>query len=233
MTVTAATIQANILKELSVDSANTVLLARALRWMNKSMDKFQGFIIESEFLQKSESKLTTIADQATYALPADHFDMLILRDDTNKTTIQPKTREEFDRAHTDPSTESTGKPYEYTMEYDRSAGRHIMRLALIPDSTYDLYAVTRNWHPTLTSNQGLIYDKLETAIEEGGIYHGALSLYSDPEYANYRAELKSNWLEAVQNLSQILEIQKPKPAQIPIRLKGTFRNWRWDNTYYG
>ena len=233
MTVSSSTIQANILKELSVDSTNSTLLDRALRWMNKSMDKFQGFIIEAEFLQKSEIKLTTIADQATYALPDDFFDFLSLRDQTNKTTIRPRTIEEFNRVHTDPSTEATGKSYEYTLEYDRSAARHILRLALIPDDAYELHAVMRNWHPALTSGQGLIYDKLETAIEEGGIYHGAMSLYSDPEYAQYRSELKSNWLEAVQNLSQILEKQKPKPAQIPIRLKGTFRNWIWDDTYWG
>jgi hypothetical protein len=231
MTVSSATIQANILKELSVDSTNAVLLARALRWMNKAMDKFQGYIVESEFLQKSESSLNTIADQATYAMPSDFFDILSLRDDNNNTIIEKITREEFDRRHPDPSGESTGKPYEYTLEYDRSSGVSIIRLSLIPDDAYTLYAVTRNWHPTLTAGQGLIYDKLETAIEEGGIYHGALSLYSDPEYANYRAELKANWLEAVQNLSQILEMQKPKPSQIPVRLRGTFKNWDYD--YYG
>ena len=230
-TPTTLTIQENILKELGLPSDNSLLLGRALRWINKTLDKLQTYVPEAEFLQTSEIKLTLVADKATYALPTDFFQLLQVRSDTDLIILNMLTREKFDREHPDPSGEETGNPSDCTFEYDRSSNRHIIRLAPIPDSTDIYYAIMRRWHPSLSSSQDVQWDKLETVLEDGGIYHGSLSIYADPEYAQLRAELKANWLEAAQGISQILALQKPKPAQIPVVLRGP-QNQQYQKRYY-
>jgi hypothetical protein len=220
MAVTS-TIQANILKELGLDSADTTLLARALIWANEALDTIQEYIPGAEFLQKSESYIACVADQATYALPSDFFQLLTLRDDDNSTSIEIITREEFDRRHTDPSSESTGKPYECCLEYDRTNTRHIVRVARIPDDTYTMYATMRNWHPALSASQNPYVDKLENAIKRGGMYYGSFFVYPDPEWNQLRADFERVFLNKVQSLSQILNIQKPHPPQIPVVMKKT------------
>ena len=217
--MTTSSMQTSVLDVLGVDSTDTYLLARALKWLQKSYDKLIAFVPEAEYLQKSENYLTTVADQATYALPSDFFQLLSLRDDTNSTIIDVITREQFDRNHPDPSGESTSKPYECTTEYDRVNKRHVIRLAAIPDDAYVLYAVMRCWPPALSSSVDPLHYKLETTLEEGGVYHGSLETHADAEYTNYRAELKTNWLEAVEGISQIFNVQKPSPPQVPEKLR--------------
>jgi len=69
MSVTLSTIRENVLKGLMVNSSDSTLQSRATRWINKSLDKIQFYIPEAEFLQNSNTALTTVADQATYSLP--------------------------------------------------------------------------------------------------------------------------------------------------------------------
>ena len=219
MSVTLSDIRDNVLKDLGLDSANSTLQTRAARWINKTLDKLQGYAPEAEFMQKSEKKLSTVADQATYSLPSTFLQLLALRDDTSATAIKIVNREQFDRNHPDPSSESTGSPNEATLEYDLDGAVHIIRLAPIPDDEYDLYAIFRQFHPALSGSQDLEYDKLQTALEDGAIYHGSLIVYLDAEYANYRAELKAQWLESAQNIGQIFAIQKPQTRNIPVILQ--------------
>ena len=214
MAISTRTVQNNVLKALGLDSTDTVLLARALRWLQKSIDKLQGSMPSSEIFQKSEMSMDTVDGQATYALPADFIQMISLRDDDNSTIIVPVERPQFDREHPKPSDESEGKPDEYTLEYDQGNRRHIFRLAPIPDDEYTLYAVMKVWHPKLSSSQGLTYDKIETAVEDGGTYQGSLEIYPDQEYATYRAELKENWRDSLIAAKNIFAMQKPKAARI-------------------
>jgi hypothetical protein len=152
-------------------------------------------------------------------MPENFFYLGQMRIDSESRILEMRTREEFDRLHPDPANEDEDVPYDITLEYDRNNGRHVLRFAPIPDSAYVCHGILRRWHPSLSSSQNLQYDKLETAIENGGIYEGSMSVYADPEYTQYRAELKQRWLESVQGLQQILNMQKPKPRQIPVVLR--------------
>ena len=217
--VALSTIYANVLKDLGLNSSDTTWQARATRWTNKALDKAQSFIPIAEFMQNSNAYIATVADQATYSLPADFLQMLHLRDDNNSTTLNELTHGQFDRNHPDPSTESTGKPYEYTLEYDISTGVHILRLAAIPDDAYTLYATMRTFHPTLSGSQDLMYSKLETALEDWAIFEGSLVVFPDNEFVNYRAELKARANESMSGIANLLTMQKPSPRQIPVQMK--------------
>ena len=221
MATATATIQQNVLRGLGIPYNDTVMLDRALRWLNKTLDKIQGFMPDVEFLQVSEMPLTLVVGQATYALPSDFmaFSQPQIRNDSEGIIINIIPRDEFDRLHPDPSSESNAPTSDATLEYDRDNNRHILRFCPAPDATDVVYAVMRRWHPLLSSGQNVIYDKLETALEDGAIYHGGLEVFSAPEYVNYRQELKSQWLEAVQGLQQVFAIQKPHRPQIPTVLK--------------
>lgn len=216
-----ATLQANVLKRLRMNSADTALLARALVWLNYAMDMVQGYLPEAEYLQKSEMTIATVTSTALYALPSDFFQLMSLRDDSNKTVIDIITREQFERNHPDPSTESTARPYEATLEFDRSTspGTHILRLAAIPDDTYNLYAVMRCFHPALSGSQDTIWAKLQMILESGAAYYGAMELWADNEFSAYRQELKNEWLNATKAISQIMAMQRPRPTRIRTVMK--------------
>jgi len=217
---TTSTIQANILKDLEVDSTSSTLLARALRWMNIAMDFITGEIPNAEFLKSSESYITTVADQATYSMPSDFFDLITLRDDTSGDgQLEILDRAEFDLRHPDPSSEDTDAPTEVTLEYNPSSAVHEMRLAPIPDDAYVLYAAMRRFHPDLATDQNPTWTKLETALQLGGVWQGSLKLYPDPEYAQIRAENKDAFLMAISGIKRILMLQAPKPNRIPVRMR--------------
>ncbi len=219
---TTAVLQANVLKKLQMDYADSTLLARALQWLNEALDMVQGYIPEAEFLQKSEIRIATVADQSSYALPSDFFQLLELRDDTNKTMLEMLAREQFDRNHPDPSSEDTGKPYEYSLEFDRSTdpGTHILRLAAIPDDAYTLYAVMRAFHPDLANaGQTITWEKLQTPLENMAAYYGAMEFYKGNEHLRWRAELNQRGLTGLQNIRQLLMIQKPHRRQIPVVMR--------------
>ncbi len=230
-TPTTLTIQQNVLSDLGLPTDNSTLQGRALRWLNKTLDKLQTYVPEAEFLQTSEIELTLVVNQATYALPADFFHLLQLRSDTDSIILNVLTREKFDREHPNPSREDPGSPRDVTLEYDRSSNRNIIRIGPAPDNADTYYAIMRRWHPSLSSSQDVQWDKLETVLEEGAFYHGALVIYADPEYTQYRAELKTNWLESAQGISQILALQKPNPSQIPVVLRGP-QNQQYQRKFY-
>ncbi|MFH0822268.1 MAG: hypothetical protein V2B18_05910 [Pseudomonadota bacterium] len=222
MATSTATLQANALKRLQMDYADATLLARALDWLNKAMDRIQGYLPEAEFLQKSEMSIATVDGQATYVLPSDFLELLSLRDDTNATNLDMIPREQFDRNHPDPSTEDEGLPYEYTLEFDRSTtpGTNIIRLAAIPAAAYTLYATMRCFHPDLAAGgQGIIWERLRFTVEDWATYFGSLEFWKSNEYAQWRSELEKEALNATQNLKQLLAIQKPRPSQIRTVLK--------------
>lgn len=182
--------------------------------MNKVLDKIQGFMPDAEFLQTAEMAITFAHAQATYVMPSDFFFMNQIRIDSETRVLDPYSHEDFDRRHPDPANEAEDVPSDYTFEFDRVNQRHILRIAPTPDAAYAAHGIMRRWHQTLTGIQGIQYDKLETALEEGAIYEGSKSIYADNEYLQYRAELKTSFLESTQALQQILMQQKPHPRQI-------------------
>jgi len=214
MSVQTITIQQNILKELGRNPSDTTMQERALHWLNKALDKIQAFIPDVEFLQTAEMSISFADGQATYLMPSDFFYLNQIRIDSESRILDQFSHEDFDRRHPYPADEDEDVPSDYTLEYDRTNGRHIIRVGPIPDATYDAHAIMRRWHPTLSASQGIHYEKLETALEDGGIWEGCLSIYPDPEYAQIRSEWKSRWLESVQGLQQVFNQQKPKPQQI-------------------
>lgn len=218
MTVSSQ-INSDILTNLGESSSDETLQSMAYRWMQKTYDKIVTAIPEAEYLQKSEMTITMIEDQATYALPDNFFSFVILRDDDNSTILTQITRQEFDRLHPDPSDEDSGLPTDYTLEYDRTSKRHIIRIAPVPDDGYTFYASMRCWPTDLGAAVDPTYPKLRTAIEEGGIYEGSKVLFADPEYMNYRLQLKGDRDEAILGISRIFAIQKPNPPQVPVVMK--------------
>lgn len=214
MTISAITLQQDILKELGRNPSDTLMQARALRWINKAMDNLQGFMPDVEFLQSAEMEITLVDGQAAYAMPTDFFYLSQVRIDEETRILDEYSREEFDRRHPDPANEEEDIPSDYTFEYDRSTGRHIIRFGPIPDDSYDCHGIIRRWHPSINASQGLQYDKLQTCLENGGIWEGSMSVYMDNEYTQIRGELKTKFLESVQALQQVLNMQKPRPRQI-------------------
>ena len=212
-------IYANVLSELLLNTSNTTYISKCIRWLNKTMFDIESVVPNSEFLQKSESYLDTVADQATYMLPADFFELRSLRDDTNNNIISPVTREQFDRNHPDPSSENTGEPYEYTMEFDRTEGRSLIRLSLIPNDTYRIYMIYRAWHPTLTAQQNPIFDRLETVLEQGATWYGSVAMYKEAEYESMRNNYKMMYDRAMFNFQAMCMGQKPTPRQIPCQMR--------------
>jgi hypothetical protein len=215
------TIYTNVLKELQQNSASETYVNMAIHWINKAMRIIEQRIPNAEFLQRSETYLTTVADQPTYPLPADFFELRSLRDDTNNNVISPVTREQFERNHPDPSSESTGKPYEYTLEFDRTEKKHVLRFSLIPDDEYKLYMVWMAWHPTLSESQNPIFDRIEDVLENGAVYFGARIFWKEPEYKQIRDEYKRDFDESLLGLQALCMRQKPRPAQIPLVLRNS------------
>ncbi len=222
---TTAVMQADVLKRLQLDYTDSTLLARALDWLNKSLDRAQGYLPEAEFLQKSEIQISCVADQATYALPDNFMQLISLRDDDNGTHLEMLNREQFDRNHPDPSSEDTGAPYEFSLEFDRSTdpGTNIIRLAAIPDDTYTLYAIMRCFHPDLANGaQTILWQKLRFTLEDTATHLGSLEFYKGREHAQWRSELKGDSIESLQNIRQLLMIQKPHGRQIPVQMRRTY-----------
>jgi hypothetical protein len=232
MSISTIAIQKNILRRVGRNPDDTTMQALALHWMNVTLDKTQGFMPDVPFLETSEMDISLVDGQATYAMPTDFFYLSQVRIDSEYRTLNEFSHEEFDRWHPNPSAEDETVPSDWTLEYDRVSGRHIMRVGPIPEKTYVAHAIMRRWHPSISSVQGLQYDKLETAIEEGGIYHGSMIIYADQEYVQYRSELKQNWLETVQGLQQVMMQQKPRAHQIPTMLRGPRTMLRKGAYYY-
>lgn len=219
MSVSLATIYANVLKDLGLNSADTTWQSRATRWINKSLDKVQFFIPNAELLQESTETITTTADDPTDALDANFFELLSVRNDTEGSVVEVFPRVEFERRHPDPSSEETGAPVECTIEWNVSTGGHYIRWSPTPDDAYTMYIVQRVYHPALSGAQSLLYNKLETAIEDWAIYEGSLVVFPDNEFVNYRAELKARAIETMKAISQVFNAQKPNERNIPVRMK--------------
>lgn len=219
MSVALSTIYANVLKDLGLNSSDSTWQGRATRWINKALDKIEAKNPDAEFLQNSNSTLATVADQATYSMPSDFLILRHIRDDGNSNHLNILSHEEFDRRHPDPSSETTDQPADCTLEFDISSGVHILRLAPIPDDEYNLYATFSTFHPTLSGSQNLMWNKLETALEDWAIWEGCLVVFPDAEFTNYRAELKQRANESVMLVSGLLSAQRPHPINIPVRMK--------------
>ncbi|MFH1628669.1 MAG: hypothetical protein ABIE47_08095 [Pseudomonadota bacterium] len=223
MSVTTATMQANVLHILTMDSTDTVLLARALEWLNEAVEDVAMYLPEAEFFQTSEMPLTLVVDQATYAMPSDFFQLIQVRNDDESVILNMLPRAEFDRRHPDPSSETTDTPADGTLEFDRENGRNILRVAPIPASADTFYAIVRRWHKTLSSTQGLQWDKIQRTVERRGAYYGSLEVRNFTEDAPFRAELAQVSLAKMQALQQIVTIMKPRPVRIPtVMRKGDY-----------
>ena len=219
MSVSLATIYANVLKDLGLNSSDSTMQSRATRWVNKALDKALMYNPMSEFVQISNATISTVADTPTYSLPAGFMDLLHIRNDTSAWEIEIRAHGQFDRAHPDPSSETTDSPSECTLEFDIDNNVHKLRLAPIPDDVYTLYYTYRKFHPALSGSQDLEFDKFETALEDWAIWEGSLVVFPDNEYAQYRMELRSRANESMKLLSQFQSAQRPAPRNIPIQLK--------------
>jgi len=219
MTISTATLQDAVLRGLTVNSSDTLLLSRALEWLNESMDDILIYIPEAEFFQKSYMTLDTVASQPTYVLPSDFFYLNELVDVDNENSLNMLPREEFDRRHPDPDSEDEDSPADYTLEYDRANRRNLIRLAPIPDDAYTLKAAMRCWHADLSDSQDIPWDKLKYPLIRRAIYYGALEVYNSPDDAGYRSELGGVSASKIQELQHFLAAQKPKPRQIRVVLR--------------
>ena len=217
--VSLATIYANVLKDLGLNSADTTFQARATRWINKALDKAMAMNPSAEIFQISNATISTVADTATYDLPTTFIKLKHIRDDNNSTEIEILSHEQFDDRHPDPSSESTSPPKECTLEFDVSTGVHVLRLAPIPDDAYTLYYTAASFHTALSGSQALMYPKLETALEDWAIWEGSLVVYPENEYVNLRNELKQRAGESMMLWSGMMNYQKPAPKQIRTQMK--------------
>jgi len=223
MTATG-TIQASILKVLGVDSTDTTLLARSLEWLNEALDDAQMYLPEAEFFKTSEISMALVVNQTTYALPSDFvaFSSQQIRNDDESMIIDIINKEQFDRNHPDPSSETAAPPYDATLEFDRDNARNIIRLAPKPDATDTIYANMILWHPALSASQDIQWSKLEGALKRRAAYYGSLEIFAENEYVNFRQELDALSMAKFKALQQVVAIQKPRPKQIPIIMKKSY-----------
>lgn len=219
MTVSTATLQTEVIKILGYNSSDTVLLARALAWLNEAMDDILFYIPEAEFYQKSYMTIATVADQAAYPMPSDFLSLLSIVDVTNQNPLNVLPREEWDRRHPDPSDEETDAPADVTYEYDRTNLRNVIRLAPTPDDAYTLRANMRCWHSELSGSQDVLWDKIENVVKRRAAYFGSIELFNSPEDIQFRNEMNQLSMVKMDGLRRVLASQKPRPNQIPAILK--------------
>lgn len=109
-----------------------------------------------------------------------------------------------------------GKPNKYCLEYDETNTRFIFRLDPIPDAVYTgslLYAALPS---DLSASVEPLWNRLEFAIERGGVYFGSLEIVEDPQK---RMEFKGNYETSMQALIQLDQelCVKHQPIKVVLR----------------
>ena len=111
---------------------------------------------------------------------------------------------------------STGSPSIFCLEYDSSAAQYVVRMDPVPDGTKIVSLLYPAMPSNLSSSAEPIWDKLEFALEQGGIYFGSLELIDD---AQKRKELKMEYESAIQALIQMDLELIPKRDRIRLVLR--------------
>lgn len=111
-----------------------------------------------------------------------------------------------------------GKPDKFCLEYDETNKRYVFRLDPIPNGTYIGSLLYSALPSDLSDSVSPLWDKLEFAIERGGIYYGSLEIIDDPQK---RMEFKGLYETAMQALIQLDQEMLPKHQTIPTIMKRT------------
>jgi len=191
--MSTTTIQQNTLYGLGegANVANATWLTNALRWANTGYHDMQ--LRHAWKCFKRRQYFSTVASQAAYQYPSNWIGYVTTRDDTNEQIIEELSAEEFDRQHTDPSTETTGKPTQMCIEFDSTNRLYAVRFAPIPDDAYVFYSMNFIIPSDLSGSVSPIYGGWEHALERGGIYYGSLELLegNDPKIAIFKQNFET------------------------------------------
>jgi len=108
------------------------------------------------------------------------------------------------------------KPSKFCLEYDATNTCYVVRFDPTPDAVYiisSLYPAAPN---DLSSAVNPIWDRLEFALERGGVFYGALEIIED---AHKRLEFKTIYEQAISALVKLDMDLVPKRARIQVALK--------------
>lgn len=110
-----------------------------------------------------------------------------------------------------------GEPEEFCLEYDATNARYIFRLRPTPDDTYIYSLIHSDFPSDLSSSVAPLWDKLEYALERGGIYFGSLEIKDsrDPNISRH----KGDYEEAIQSLIQLDQDLIPKHDRIKVVMR--------------
>jgi hypothetical protein len=108
---------------------------------------------------------------------------------------------------------TTGSP---DLEFDNANNQFIVNLDPVPDATKIATMLYAAEPSQLSGSVEPIWAKLEFAIEQGGIYYGAMELIDD---ANKRKEMKQDYNIALQALVQLDQDLIPKHDRIPVIMR--------------
>ena len=118
----------------------------------------------------------------------------------------------------DYSHSATGTPSTFCIEYDAANAKYVFRLSDVPDDTY-IGSIVYSASPSdLSATVDVIWNKLEFAIEQGGIYYGSMVIIDDEKK---RREFKANYEVAMQALIQLDISLMPKNDRIKVVMKKT------------
>jgi len=109
-----------------------------------------------------------------------------------------------------------GKPDKFCLEYDATNERYVFRLDPIPNGSFIGSLLYSALPSDLSSSVDPLWDRLEFALERGGIYYGSLEIIDDPQKRN---ELKQNYEVAMQALIQVDQEMIPKHDRIKVVMK--------------
>lgn len=110
----------------------------------------------------------------------------------------------------------TGDPDKFCVEYDATNTKYVFRFDPVPDSTKVVSLLYEQGPSDLSGTVDPIWNRLEYAIERGGVYFGSLELIDD---VNRQAMFKDDYVTAVRALVLLDNDLVPKHDRIPVIMK--------------
>ncbi len=109
-----------------------------------------------------------------------------------------------------------GTPAQFCIEYDSTNLKYVFRLEPVPNATNIVSLLYPAVPSDLSGSVEPIWDKLEYALERGGIYYGSMEFIED---AQKRMELKQIYETSIMALVQLDRDLSPKHDRIKVVLR--------------
>lgn len=182
---------------------------------NESWTSSSGVAVSlshKSILQYSET-VTTVAGTTTYTRDTDYSMDYVAGTCTMIATGSMTTATAY---YIDYVYYEKGCPERFSVEYDSTNERYIVRVEPTPDSAYICSMLYSAGSSDLSSTVNPIWNRFEYALERGGIFFGSLEIIED---VNKRQGFQMLYEQAVASLIRLdLDLSIPKRNTIPIAL---------------